>query len=294
LTRLWIFSDPHFEMGNNIPASAPDHDVCVVAGDLNKLEWAVEQLASGELGNTGPTIYVPGNHDYYRTESMEGAERLATEKVKGTNVFLANPDEYVFNGTRFLGCTLWTDYKLYGDQMRSMGHAGSGMMDHRLIMTEDHSDYFVHTMPSTPFAYENRNRPPTAKRPPPPPVPFTAEHALRRHKRELAWLEERLKEPFLGPTVICSHHSPSPKSVPDRFDGDPLTPAFSSNLEWLIERYQPACWIHGHTHDSFDYNIGTTRVICNPSGYQHEPNPDFKWDLVVELDDHEPVAMPKM
>ena len=163
MTRLWIFSDPHFEMGNNIPASAPDHDVCVVAGDLISWSglssnWPVANSATPARRSTFPAITTTTVRN-----SMEGAERLATEKVKGTNVFLANPDEYVFNGTRFLGCTLWTDYKLYGDQMRSMGHAGSGMMDHRLIMTEDHSDYFVHTMPSTPFAYENRNRPPTSK-----------------------------------------------------------------------------------------------------------------------------------
>ena len=111
-----------------------------------------------------------------------------------------------------------------------------------------------------------------------------------RHKRELAWPEARLAEQFDGPVCVATHHYPSANSVPHRFDDDPLTPAFSSRLEWLIEKYQPALWVHGHTHDSFDYNIGNTRVICNPAGYDHEPNPDFRWDLVVEIDDCEPVA----
>ncbi len=26
-------------------------------------------------------------------------------------------------------------------------------------------------------------------------------------------------------------------------------------------------WIHGHTHDSFDYVHNGTRVVCNPRGY---------------------------
>jgi predicted phosphodiesterase len=295
VTRLWIFSDLHYEMGNSDPPAAPSHDVCVCAGDFNRLEWAVEQLASGDLGN-GTTIYVPGNHDFCRAESMEGAERVAAEKVKGSSVFLANPDEYVFKGTRFLGCTMWTDYELYGNQMASMGHAGNGMMDHRLIKTDDHTDdgasAFYNSEPPLEFAYDvhTGRRSPMKGHRQEPPVRFMPQHALRRHKRELAWLEARLREPFLGPTVVVTHHSPSPRSVPDRFDGDPLTPAFSSNLEWLIERYQPALWVHGHTHDSFDYMIGKTRVICNPAGYQHEPNLDFKWDLVVELEEYEPTA----
>jgi hypothetical protein len=117
--------------------------------------------------------------------------------------------------------------------------------------------------------------------------------ALQRHRRELAWLEAKLAQPFDGPTVVASRHSPSPKSVPAMFAADPLTPVFSSNLEWLIEKYQPACWIH-HTPDSFDYTIGKTRVVCNPAGYQHEPNPEFQWDFVIEIDGHEPTARIEM
>jgi Icc-related predicted phosphoesterase len=269
MTKLWIFSDTHYEMGNSDPPSAPAHDVCIVAGDLNHLQWSIDMLKRGELGNGNPTLYVPGNHDYYRADCMETEEQMAKKRVEQSNVFLCNPGEYHFNGIRFLGCTLWTDYKLYGNQMASMGHAGNGMMDHRLIRTSAGSGSHGSTA-------------------------FTVEHALQRHRRELAWLDSKLAETFDGPTVVVTHHSPSPKSVPDRFDGDPLTPAFSSNLEWLIERYQPALWVHGHTHDSFDYQIGKTRVICNPAGYQHEPNLDFQWDLVIEIDDYELTPTPKM
>ena len=268
MTRLWIFSDLHFEMGNSGPSSAPDHDICICAGDLNHLPWAIDMLKSGKLGN-GTTIYAPGNHDYYRQELMEGAERSAQQNVKLSNVFLCNPGEYVFNGIRFLGCTLWTDYQMYGNQMAAMGHAGHWLNDHRLIRTEDGA-------------------------PPGTTVRFMPDHALKRHNREIAWLESRLAEPFDGPTVVVTHHSPSPQSVPDRFRDDPLTPAFSSNLEWLIERYQPDLWVHGHTHDSFDYHIGKTRIVCNPGGYQHEPNLDFQWDLVIEIDDYEPTATMKV
>ena len=56
--------------------------------------------------------------------------------------------------------------------------------------------------------------------------------------------------------------------------------AFASSLEGLIEEYQPILWIHGHTHDPFDYELFATRVVCNPRGYpgEHLRNgfrPDF-------------------
>jgi hypothetical protein len=267
--KLWIWSDTHFESGNSLfPGPAPDHDVCIVPGDLNYLPWAIESLKSGEFGN-GTTIYVPGNHEPYRQESMEGAERLAEQNVKNSNVFLANPAEYVFDKTRFLGCTLWTDYELFGNASKAMRAADTGMTDHRLIRTE-------------------------AGARPGDTVPFRVTLALQRHRRELKWLEGKLAEPFDGPTVVISHHLPSIRSVPERFDEDPLTPAFASNLEWLIEKYQPDLWIHGHTHDSCDYAIGKTRIICNPMGYHNELNPEFKWDLVVEIDEYEPTATMKM
>jgi hypothetical protein len=45
-------------------------------------------------------------------------------------------------------------------------------------------------------------------------------------------------------------------------------------------------WIHGHTHDNFDYESMGTRVICNPRGYvtyRGAENFDFDPKLVVEL-----------
>jgi hypothetical protein len=52
----------------------------------------------------------------------------------------------------------------------------------------------------------------------------------------------------------------------------------------VIADARPALWVHGHTHDSLDYRIGDTRIICNPFGYlHHEENPKFQRDLVVDM-----------
>jgi hypothetical protein len=55
--------------------------------------------------------------------------------------------------------------------------------------------------------------------------------------------------------------------VADRFEGDPLTAPFASDVEWLIEWSQPAGWIHGHAHDAFNYSIGDMRIVFNPKAY---------------------------
>jgi len=35
----------------------------------------------------------------------------------------------------------------------------------------------------------------------------------------------------------------------------------------MAYRPQIKLWVHGHTHDPYDYVIGETRVVCNPRGY---------------------------
>ena len=67
--------------------------------------------------------------------------------------------------------------------------------------------------------------------------------------------------------VVLTHHCPSLKSVHPKYKDDKINDAFVSDLDWVIERYQPKLWIHGHTHSSFDYMIGNTNIVCNPFGY---------------------------
>jgi Calcineurin-like phosphoesterase len=258
MTKIWIASDQHHSYGSTITPRAPLHDVFVCAGDFARLDESIDMLSSGFYGNH-LTALVPGNHEYYGG-IIEDMERAGADAAGASRVFLLNPGFIAIGGVRFIGCTLWTDYALFGREgfAQAMAEASVGLNDHRLIRTRAGCS-------------PGRTR------------LFTPEDALRRHERERAWLEERLAEPFDGPTVVVSHHGISPRSVPDRFRDDPLTPAFSSDLENMILRHQPDLWIHGHTHDSFDYQIGRTRVICNPAGYSYESNLDYRWDLVVDL-----------
>ena len=70
--------------------------------------------------------------------------------------------------------------------------------------------------------------------------------------------------------MVVTHFAPSAGSIAPRFAGSPLNACFVSDLESLVERSGAALWIHGHTHDSFDYPLGKTRVLANPRGYVRE------------------------
>jgi hypothetical protein len=98
-------------------------------------------------------------------------------------------------------------------------------------------------------------------------VPWVYEQN-RQHR---AWLDEVVREG----DVVVTHHLPSRRSVAPRYEGDPLNVFFVCDEERLIEERRPALWVHGHTHESFRYPIGTTTVICNPLGYRDQENPAF-------------------
>ncbi len=101
---------------------------------------------------------------------------------------------------------------------------------------------------------------------------YTPEDAIQLHTASRDWLAVMLAEPFGGKTVVVTHHAPSSRSVhpvyaQDLMDGDRVT-----------------LWQHGHMHESFDYDVYGTRLICNPRGYSPEAlNPDFRPDFVVKV-----------
>lgn len=96
--------------------------------------------------------------------------------------------------------------------------------------------------------------------------------------------EEFLRETVQPTDVVLTHHMPSQQSVHPKYEGSPLNRFFVCDVEWLIKDRQPKLWIHGHTHESCDYVIGTTQVVCNPFGYvAYEENPAFNSELTVEL-----------
>jgi predicted phosphodiesterase len=257
--RLLILSDLHREVWRDhaprIDVAVRQPDVVILAGDIDTgakgVAWANATFAGL------PVLYVHGNHEAYghALDTLQGELDAACQATG--HVHHLQMREHRLGGVRFLGCTLWTDFALYGDRFGAMVDAHQWMNDYRRIRLAAQG-------------YRKLRPADTA----------------RVHARHRGWLEQRLSEPFDGRTVVITHMAPSARSVISPFVGDPLSAAFASNLDHLVERAD--LWIHGHMHTSLDYRIGRCRVVCNPLGYLTRAgtpeNRGFNPDLVIELE----------
>lgn len=251
--NLWILSDLHLEVADlRQPMAIPDADVCVVAGDLcrvpaNGVHWLAKHVA-----HAMPCVYVAGNHEFYKGSIKEGLEDGRNAAAQCPTVHFLENDAVVIDGVRFVGATLWTDYRIEGHQEFAMYHARERMNDHKQIAKQQH-----------------------------PWQRFVPETAYRMHQESRLFIASALKADPIA-TVVVTHHLPHAKSIPSRFEGDLLNAAFASDLSEVIECGRPALWVHGHTHDRCDYRVGSTRILCNPRGYDDE-NIAFDPALVVRI-----------
>lgn len=253
--KLHILSDLHQSRGVlELPRN--DADIVILAGDISRPKDAV----SWALDFNKPVLYVPGNHEFYGS-SLSATVAELKQLCAGTCVQVLDNDEVIIDGVRFLGSTLWTDFVLSADsaqRTQAMQEAQQFMRDFSAIRIEGPESQLL-----------------------------TPEASAALYRNNAAWLETQLAQPHPGPTVVITHHAPSLQSVHPRFSGSPLNGCFVSDLQHLMEGQRVQLWIHGHTHDSFDYTLHGTRVVCNPRGYAKDglnENPLFDPHFVVHVD----------
>jgi|WetSurSiteA1Bulk_404760.scaffolds.fasta_scaffold00038_68 Icc-related predicted phosphoesterase len=104
--------------------------------------------------------------------------------------------------------------------------------------------------------------------------------------REWVYEQNAIAQTFLSKRVdsdvIVTHYLPSPSSIHERFKDSRLNRFFLCNMERHIGSQK--LWIHGHTHESFNYMLGNTRILCNPLGYVGtDLNQNYIEKLVVSV-----------
>lgn len=236
--KIHVLSDLHLEYADRHPSWTPpptDADVVVLAGDIHNgtagIDWAERVFAGKQV------VYVAGNHEFYDGELSEVMAALRDRSANSANVWFLENDALVIGNVRFLGTTLWTDFELFGKERMQEAIEASlrHVVDFRAI-----------------------RRGPDGR--------ITPDDMLALHATALCFLAEQFAEPFEGPTVVVTHHGPHERSVHPRWAEDLTSAAFVSRLHSLVGT--PALWIHGHTHDGFDYQANGTRVVANPMGYR--------------------------
>lgn len=263
--RLLILSDLHHELWRDeapqgdLALSRPD--AVILAGDIDTGSRAVAWAATAFADL--PVLYVHGNHEGYGHHLDKVRQELRAACAATPNVHFLDADTHVFTDqaggkVRFLGATLWTDFRLLGDDTRQ-----AAMRDAEAVM----NDYKRIRLANMGFRK------------------LRAADTAMFHAQQKAWLARELAQPFDGRTVVVSHMAPSLRSVDDAYGSEGCSPAYASRLDDLAA--QADLWVHGHIHVSRDYRIGPCRVVANPCGYKTRggtpQNPQFNPNFIVEL-----------
>jgi len=273
--KIFLTSDIHTERAHKrfIPDAdypclrfdySEEADVIVLAGDIgewvNGLEWARHRFKNKEI------IYVPGNHEYYRSDLVVLDELRSKAKELGIN--LLENDSVVIDNVKFLGATLWTDFNDFS--ATEVEKAQASITDYSVISCKkwmaDTNNALADRLKLLPVTNENEL--------------FTPLIAYLLHKRSLKWLESELLKPYEGKTVIVTHHAPSLLSCEAR-----VNHSYASNLDRFIRLYADYMdlWCHGHIHTSVDYKISGVRIVSNPKGYSSDANSKFMSELLIEV-----------
>ena len=249
-------SDVHLEYRKpadgflDLPALPTDsNSVLILAGDIGSGVAVVDWLK--ELSpRFRQVLYITGNHDYWDSDKAELDEKLRELCDEIPNVEFLNNSNFVLDDVEFIGGTLWADFDQQNNQ--TIAHAHEIIPDFRRIKVDEG---FI-----------------------------TPNIMIHEHNACREYIFKALKTSDCPKKVVITHYLPSFRSIDPRFADSPLNGYFASSLDKLIESHDPQVWIHGHTHASCDYKIGSTRVLCNPFGYLHvELNSDYAERAVIEI-----------
>lgn len=230
-------------------------DVLLLAGDITTAKMMKEdrtdkdarshdkymqRLKSQLVDKYEYVFYVMGNHEHYgwdfnhtREALLGGLAYHGMSKVK-----ILDNDATVLDDTLFIGCTLWTDFNKGNET--DMHLVDNGMNDFRIIST----------------ASGHR---------------FTTQLAHQEHQKSLTFIRLMLNEIPNKNVVMVTHHGPTMKSCNSRHMGNSLDYGYCSDLsEFIIDNPRIKYWVHGHTHENFDYEVGSCRVLANQRGYHFE------------------------
>lgn len=254
--RIQPLSDLHMDQGLWRPP-VTDADVIVIAGDLfddgtRSMRWCGD--LTQETGK--PVVVVPGNHDLMG--ARVGARLKAMRDIaRRHGVYLLHNQSVVIEDVRFVGTTLWTDFRAGGAGLQQVAmHAARDLI----------GDF------STIFTADGRGKGHL----------LTPEYAVKMHQRARRALLSGLEDAYSEKVVVVTHHAPSRNSQDEAFRHSAVASAFVSDMDEFVGISNAALW-HGHLHTACDYKLGSTRVICNPRGHSRYMNPEFNPGLLVEI-----------
>ena len=271
--KIAICSDVHLEFGQLELENTHNAEVLVLSGDIcTSVDLRVTDsiLSSAKTDryldfftacsrNFPHVIYVMGNHEHYHGDYATSAGYLKDALRHLENIHVLDKEVFTLGDYVFLGGTLWTD--MNNEDEITMSHVQHRMNDFRICENSaEMVNYRVFDNESDQKTVRFKTRPAT----------LSPAHVVEDHKTMLRFIETNynMTPPWMT-IIVVGHHAPSKMSEHPRYANDKLmNGAYNSNLDqFILDRPGIKLWTHGHTHEDFDYMIGSTRVVCNPRGY---------------------------
>ena len=252
--KIFPISDMHSEFINWDRTRDPNDykyngpaDIIIAAGDIGKKGNGPQYLRT--VFGQRQIIYVGGNHEYYGSSIQEMDEQLRLECDKYGIHFL-QMDVIKIEGIRIAGCTLWSDFELFGLDKKpyAVSEAGRYMNDYRMIWHQDRKKGAI-----------------------------SPSDTIRIHQEHLTWLSQQQAD------IIVTHNCPSFQGVLDIYKDSLLSAAFASDLGHVVSQSGARYWICGHSHIATKFKIGSTEVIMNCQGYPGESIDGFDPDLILQI-----------
>jgi len=296
--KIAICSDLHLEFGDINLQNTENADVLILGGDIcvaadigkpdpnNFMEGAKSNRITDFFKRCSfqlpHVIYIMGNHEHYHGDFATSGKKLKSllESNMLGNVYLLDKETKKIDDVTFVGGTLWTD--MNDDNEITKFHVARRMNDFQCV--KNGARMVTRTVP----LYElNPDYTPDGKnggkylqneagfhikigeKKKQEPSTFSPEDAVVDHRKMVEYVQSVIEGKFDQKFVVVGHHAPSRLSTHPRYKHDTLmNGAYSSSLdEYILDHPQIKLWTHGHTHEDFDYMLGSTRVVCNPRGY---------------------------
>jgi len=258
--KIALGSDLHLEFGAIELHNTEAADVLVLAGDIlvakhlnptHHHDARYRKFFKECCERFPKVVYVLGNHEHYAYDVQETVTYLKSELVYD-NLYILDDETVDILDHTFIGTTLWTD----------MNEEDSLTLYHTTSMMND-----FQTIKNSARTVNEWGKP----------ARLTPEDTVEFHKKSMDYINHITYNRPNYKFVVVGHHCPSLKSVHPKYANDKImNGAFASDLDdFIAYRPQIKLWVHGHTHEDFDYMLSETRIVCNPRGYSgHEPRAD--------------------
>ena len=278
--KIAVVSDIHLEFGDLDFDNTEGAEVLILSGDIcvandidhNTIESNVMYRSTRYHGffkrcceRFPHVIYVLGNHEHYHGDVAATLDHMRAVLAYLPNLYIMEKESRVIGDTTFVAGTLWTD--MNQEDLHTLAHMRGYMNDFRIISD---SRALVHFKDQDGKFHTRVGK-------------WTPEASVVDHKAMKSVIKQTVEADPTARYVVVGHHAPSRISTKPRYQKDVVVNGgYSSSLDdFILDHPQIKLWTHGHTHDVFDYMIGSTRIVCNPRGYAGHEEQANLWQLIT-------------